>query len=102
MEGLRDARKQMEVQTENSILEKLEAQRMEDEKKRFREFDSLNFSLYTFEMVFLLEFCGYTRKATVFSCQLPITFLYLDRSTSFLIGFVVRFWSVLLLLRNKQ
>lgn len=45
MEGLRDARKQMEVQTENSILEKLEAQRMEDEKKRFREFDSLNFSV---------------------------------------------------------
>lgn len=45
MKGLRDARKQMEVQTENSILEKLEAQRMEDEKKRFREFDSLNFSV---------------------------------------------------------
>ncbi|AFY01770.1 hypothetical protein Bdt_2084 [Bdellovibrio bacteriovorus str. Tiberius] len=45
MDGLRDARKQMEVQTENSILEKLEAQRMEDEKKRFREFDSLNFSV---------------------------------------------------------
>lgn len=45
MEGLRDARKQMEVQTENSILEKLEAQRLEDEKKRFSEFDSLNFSV---------------------------------------------------------
>lgn len=45
MTGLKDARKQLEVQTENTILEKLEAARLEDERRRMREFDSLNFSV---------------------------------------------------------
>nr|BFD59748.1 hypothetical protein CKG001_18550 [Bdellovibrio sp. CKG001]BFD63112.1 hypothetical protein BdHM001_17930 [Bdellovibrio sp. HM001] len=45
MDSLRDARKQMEVQTENTILEKIEAQRLEDERRRYKEFESLNFSV---------------------------------------------------------
>lgn len=43
--GLKDARKELEAQTENTILERLEAARLEDEKKRFQEFESLNFSI---------------------------------------------------------
>ena len=44
-ENLRLARQQMERQTEQTIVEKLEEQRMEDEKKRLRQFESLNFSV---------------------------------------------------------
>ncbi|MEN0059003.1 MAG: hypothetical protein AAGB31_09220 [Bdellovibrio sp.] len=43
--GLRDARKEMEVQTENQVLEKLEASRLEDERNRRHQFESLNFSV---------------------------------------------------------
>ncbi len=35
----------MEVRTENQILEKLEAARLEDEKNRRTRFESLNFSV---------------------------------------------------------
>ncbi|KYG61140.1 hypothetical protein AZI85_09300 [Bdellovibrio bacteriovorus] len=45
LEGLKDARKQLEVKTENSILEKLEAARLEDERNRRQQFESLNFSV---------------------------------------------------------
>lgn len=44
-ENLRLARQQMERQTEQTIVEKLEEQRMEDEKRRLRQFESLNFSV---------------------------------------------------------
>ncbi|KHD87316.1 MAG: hypothetical protein OM95_14945 [Bdellovibrio sp. ArHS] len=45
LEGLKDARKQLEVKTENSILEKLEAARLQDERNRRQQFESLNFSV---------------------------------------------------------
>lgn len=45
MEGLRDARKEMETRTENSILERLEAARLEDERARREQFEALNFSV---------------------------------------------------------
>ncbi|WP_295904788.1 hypothetical protein [uncultured Bdellovibrio sp.] len=45
LEGLKDARKQLEVRTENQILEKLEAARLEDERNRRQKFESLNFSV---------------------------------------------------------
>ena len=45
MEGLRDARKQMEARTESTILEKLESARLEDERNRRAQFESLNFSV---------------------------------------------------------
>lgn len=45
MAGLKDARKQMEMNTELTILEKLEAARLADEKNRRQKFESLNFSV---------------------------------------------------------
>lgn len=45
LEGLKDARKQLEVRTENQILEKLEAARLEDERNRRQKFEALNFSV---------------------------------------------------------
>lgn len=45
VESLKNARKEMEVKTENQILEKLEAARLEDEKNRRAKFESLNFSV---------------------------------------------------------
>lgn len=45
LEGIKDARKQLEVKTENSILEKLEAARLQDERNRRERFESLNFSV---------------------------------------------------------
>ena len=45
MDGLRDARKQMEANTESSLLEKLESARLEDERNRREQFESLNFSV---------------------------------------------------------
>lgn len=45
MEAARDARKQMEKQTETQILEKLEASRLQDEQNRRQKFESLNFSV---------------------------------------------------------
>lgn len=43
--NLKDARKQMEARTESQILEKLETARLEDEKNRRQQFESLNFSV---------------------------------------------------------
>ncbi len=43
--GLREARKQLEVQTENTVLEKLETARLEDERNRREHFETLNFSV---------------------------------------------------------
>ncbi|GEM_PF-2100966 len=45
LEGLKEARKQMETKTENQILEKLESARLEDERNRRQQFESLNFSV---------------------------------------------------------
>lgn len=45
LESLKDARKQMEANTENKILEKLESARLEDERNRRQQFESLNFSV---------------------------------------------------------
>lgn len=45
LESLKESRKQMEARTENQILEKLEAARLEDEKNRRQKFESLNFSV---------------------------------------------------------
>lgn len=45
MGSLKDSRKQLELQTELSILEKLEAMRLEDERNRRLRFDALNFSV---------------------------------------------------------
>lgn len=45
LEGLKDARKQMEANTESKILEKLESARLEDERNRRQQFESLNFSV---------------------------------------------------------
>lgn len=45
MEGLKDARKQMEANTESQILEKLEASRLQDEKNRRQRFETLNFNV---------------------------------------------------------
>jgi hypothetical protein len=45
MDGLKDARKQLEMNTELTILEKLEASRLADEKIRREKFESLNFSV---------------------------------------------------------
>lgn len=45
VDSLKNARKEMEVKTENQILEKLEAARLEDEKNRRAKFESLNFSV---------------------------------------------------------
>jgi len=43
--GMKEMRIELEKKTENTILEKLEAQRLEDEKRRMQEFESLNFSV---------------------------------------------------------
>lgn len=45
LDSLKDSRKQMELRTENQLLEKLEAARLEDERNRRQQFDSLNFSV---------------------------------------------------------
>lgn len=45
LDSLKDSRKQMEARTENQLLEKLEAARLEDERNRRQQFDSLNFSV---------------------------------------------------------
>ncbi len=45
LEGLKDARKQMEANTESKILERLESARLEDERNRRQQFESLNFSV---------------------------------------------------------
>lgn len=45
LEATKEARKQLEASTENQILEKLEAARLQDEKNRREKFESLNFSV---------------------------------------------------------
>lgn len=42
---MKQSRKSLEVQTELNILEKLEAARLEDERKRRQDFEALNFSV---------------------------------------------------------
>lgn len=45
MEGLKDARKQLEMSTELTLLERLETSRLADEKIRREKFESLSFSV---------------------------------------------------------
>lgn len=45
MDGLKDARKQMEAATESTILEKLEEARLQDERNRREKFETLNFNV---------------------------------------------------------
>lgn len=46
MKALRAERMEMEYETNQTILEKIEEARMRDEQKRAEEFSSLNFSIY--------------------------------------------------------
>lgn len=45
LDATKEARKQLETRTENQILEKLEAARLQDERNRREKFESLNFSV---------------------------------------------------------
>lgn len=45
LNAVKEARKDLETRTENQILEKLEASRLQDEKNRREKFESLNFSV---------------------------------------------------------
>lgn len=45
LENLKTARQELEIATQNQILEKLEAARLEDERNRLLQFESLNFSV---------------------------------------------------------
>ncbi|MGZ3772297.1 MAG: hypothetical protein ACXVCY_00390 [Pseudobdellovibrionaceae bacterium] len=49
LEDLKESRKKLEIRTENQILEKLEAARLEDEKNRRSRFETLNFSVVSDE-----------------------------------------------------
>ncbi|NUN06656.1 MAG: hypothetical protein HUU57_12950 [Bdellovibrio sp.] len=45
LNAVKEARKDLETRTENQILEKLEASRLQDERNRREKFESLNFSV---------------------------------------------------------
>lgn len=45
LDSLKDARKELESNTEQQILEKLEASRLKDEENRRLKFESLNFNV---------------------------------------------------------